>query len=59
MKEALRNMTYQELLDRLADLTARLSEGRGYDKGHDFCKMDIEEILNEIEARKEALVKSR
>jgi hypothetical protein len=54
MNEALRNLSYQELLDRLAALTARLSEGRGFDKGHEFCKIDIEEIQAEIESRKRA-----
>jgi ribosomal protein L29 len=52
MKEILRHLTNQELVDRLAELTTRFSSGRGFDKAHEFCKMDIEEILEEIEERK-------
>lgn len=52
MNEILRNLTEQELLDRLAELTSRLSTGRGYDKAREFCKIDIEEIQAEIEFRR-------
>ena len=52
MNEILKNLTEQELLDRLAELTTRLSVGRGYDKAREFCKIDIEEIQQEIEFRK-------
>lgn len=52
MNDSLKNLTHQQLLDRLAALTARLTEGRGFDKGHEFCKIDIEEIQAEIEKRK-------
>jgi len=52
MNRILQKLTVQELLDKLAELTSRLSEGRGYDKAREFCKMDIEEIQEELEARK-------
>lgn len=52
MNEILRNLTEQELLDRLAELTSRLSISRGYDKAREFCKIDIEELQQEIEWRR-------
>ena len=52
MNQLLKNLTEQELLDRLAELTSRLSSGRGSDPAYEFCKMDIEEIQEEIESRK-------
>ena len=58
MKQVLKNLTLQELLDKLASLTARLSAGRGIDKAHEFCRIDIEEIQNEIESRMEIGLKN-
>jgi hypothetical protein len=52
MNEILRNLSNQQLLDRLAALTSRLSVGRGFDKAYEFCRMDIEEIQAELESRK-------
>lgn len=52
MNEILKNLSEQELLNRLAELTSRLSAGRGYDKAREFCKIDIEEIQQEIEFRR-------
>jgi len=51
MHKVLQKLTLQELLDKLESHTARLSAGRGIDKVHEFCRMDIEEIQNEIESR--------
>lgn len=48
----LKNLTDQQLLDRLADLTDRLPFCRGLNASYEFCKMDIEDIQAEIEARK-------
>ncbi len=59
MKQLLRNLTLQELLEKLANLTARLCAGRGMDKAHEFCRMDIEEIQKEIESRKEIIVNNQ
>ena len=44
MNEILRNLTEQELLNRVAELTSSLCVGRGYDKAREFCKIDIEEL---------------
>jgi len=52
MNQLLKNLTEQELLDRLAELTSRLSSGRGSDPAYEYCKMDIEEIQEEIESRR-------
>lgn len=57
MLKPLQNLTNQELFDRLAELTSRLTSGRGFDKAHEFCKIDIEEVQAEIEARKVTIPK--
>jgi len=52
MNQLLKQLTEQELLDKLAELTSRLASGRGSDPAYEFCKMDIEEIQEEIESRR-------
>lgn len=51
MRQLLKNMTNQELIDRLADLTEHLASCRGMNASYEFCKMDIEETQLEIESR--------
>jgi hypothetical protein len=53
MKEKFRKLTMQELIDRLTELSASLSAGRGYDKTHASCKSEIEDIQEEIRLRQE------
>lgn len=52
MRQLLQHMTDEELLDRLAELTEHLVSCRGLNASYDFCKMDIEDAQEEIEARK-------
>jgi hypothetical protein len=52
MNQLLKKLTEQELLDKLAELSSRLSSGRGSDPAYEYCKMDIEEIQEEIESRR-------
>ncbi|GAC1399455.1 MAG: hypothetical protein NVSMB63_19300 [Sediminibacterium sp.] len=47
-------LTDQELVDRLADLTLLLSSERGIKPTHEVYKTEIENIQVEIEARKQA-----
>lgn len=51
MRQLLQNMSDQELIDRLAELTDHLSSCRGINASYEFCKMDIEETQREIEDR--------
>jgi hypothetical protein len=51
VRQLLQNMSDQELIDRLADLTEHLASCRGLNASYEFCKMDIEETQHEIEAR--------
>ena len=53
LRQLLQNMSDQELMDRLAELTEHLSSCRGLNASYEFCKMDIEETQQEIEARME------
>lgn len=52
MSQLLKKLSDQDLLERLADLTDRLAFCRGMNISYDFCMMDIEETLAEIESRK-------
>jgi hypothetical protein len=52
MRQMLQHFTDQELLDRLADLTDHLVSCRGLNASYEFCKMDIEDTQEEIEARR-------
>jgi hypothetical protein len=52
MQQLLRNLSNQDLLDRLARLTEYLGESRGLNVSYEFCKMDMEEIQQEIEYRR-------
>ncbi len=52
MNQSLKKLSDQELLERLADLTDRLALCRGMNVSYDFCMIDIEEALAEIETRK-------
>ena len=52
MSQLLKTLSEQDLLNRLADLTDRLAFCRGMNISYDFCMMDIEETLSEIESRK-------
>jgi hypothetical protein len=48
----LQHLTDQELFDRLAELTDHLVSCRGLNASYEFCKMDIEDTQDEIEARR-------
>jgi hypothetical protein len=52
MRQLLKHMSEDELLERLASLTEYLASCRGVDASYVFCMMDIEEIQEEIESRK-------
>ena len=52
MRQLLEQLSYQELLDRLANLTEHLASCRGLNVSYGFCMMDIEETQQEIQARK-------
>ncbi|MBV9989616.1 MAG: hypothetical protein JO301_18180 [Chitinophagaceae bacterium] len=52
MRQILRYLTYQELLDRLVALTDHLATCRGLNASYEFCKMDIEETQEEIVSRR-------
>jgi hypothetical protein len=52
MRQLLRYLSEDELLERLASLTEYLASCRGVDASYVFCMMDIEEIQEEIEYRK-------
>jgi len=52
MGQFLRNMSEEELLERLARLTDHLASCRGRDASYDFCIIDIQEVQDEIEDRK-------
>lgn len=52
MTQSLKKLSDQELLERLADLTDRLAFCRGMNISYDFCMIDIEETMAEIENRK-------
>jgi hypothetical protein len=51
VRQLLQNMNDQELMDRLAELTEHLASCRGLNASYEFCKMDIEDTQQEIEAR--------
>lgn len=53
MRQLLQNMSDQDLMDRLAELTEHLASCRGINASYEFCKMDIEETQREIEERME------
>jgi hypothetical protein len=52
MRQILRYLSDEELLERLASLTEYLASCRGVDASYMFCMMDIEELQEEIEYRK-------
>jgi uncharacterized protein YihD (DUF1040 family) len=52
MENELTDLTDQELIDKLIELTARLARGRGLDKDYESCKKETLRIQQEIELRK-------
>jgi hypothetical protein len=52
MRQLLRYLSDEELLEKLASVTEYLASCRGVDVSYIFCMMDIEEIQEEIEFRK-------